>query len=200
MKTNILRIAVCLIAAMVWNSHPVSADTVYNIAPYSMSNGYEIVGGSITTDDTVGQGQTDFFNSNIVDYEVIVTGPINLTFTPSNRSASIFSVDSGLMVTDTGIWLEPSDSSSHQLRIEAREIGINALNIQQVFWSHGPSGNPASTVGFVAGGGTDQGTFNQSPRVDRLLIAGSLPAVPEPTSGAFLIALFIACGIKRHRG
>ncbi len=175
------------------------ADTVYSIEPYSLSNGYEIVGGSITTDGTTGRGQSEFQASNIVDYEVIVTGPINLTFSPSNRNASIFAIDPGLMVTDTGIWIEASDDASHDLRFGANELGINALNIQQVFWGHGPIGNDATTVGFVAGAGTDQGTFRQTPRIGRLLIAGSLSAIPEPGSATCLVAFGLIAIARRRR-
>lgn len=177
----------------------VKADTVYSITPYTLSSGFQITGGSITTDDTVGRGQTDFFASNIIDYEVVVSGPLNFTFTPSNRNARIFSLDAGVVVTETGIWVEPSDSASQELRFEARELGINALSIQQIFWGHGPIGNPVSTVGFGAGGPGEQGTFSQTPRVDRLLIAGSFSAVPEPTAMTCLMGLGLIIATRRKR-
>lgn len=200
MKLQVFIAAIAFACVSALCTQRLDADTIYDIAPYTLSNGYEIVGGSITTDGTTGRGQTEFVRTNILDYEIIVTGPINFTFTPARFGASIFSIDSGMVVTDTGIWIEPSDAETQDFRIEAREPGINVLSRQQVVWVHGPIGNDSSSVAFVAGGGTDQGTFRLAPRVDRLLIAGSLPAaVPEPAAGLLIAGIVLVGTTRRYR-
>ena len=47
-----------------------SSATIYNIAPYTLDNGYSIDGGFIETNGTIG----NLAEADILDYEIIVDG------------------------------------------------------------------------------------------------------------------------------
>lgn len=58
----------------------------YRIHPLVYNNGYELTGGTITTDGTLGKIQPE----NIVSYTATVTGPISYTFDSSSSSVFVF--------------------------------------------------------------------------------------------------------------
>lgn len=199
MKPIHLMTCFLLLSSLMVTLNSASADTIYNVVPYQLSDGYEIVGGTITTDDTVGDAQVDFFRANIIDYEIIVTGPINLTFSPNNFAADIFSLDAGVVVTPTEIYVEAQAVGDFaELRFRAREfLPINTVRtIQDVRWGQGGSPTQRSSVGFIdSGGPTNQGNLNFTPMLDRLVVA----TVPEPAAGVFHCAMLVFAVCARRK-
>lgn len=181
------------------------ADIIYEINPVILSNGFEISGGHITTDGSIGD---DFGSASILDYEINITGTFDFTFSPSSRLARIFTVDQEIEVTDTEIFLPALPmGETAELRFEAREqLDPQAQFFnQQVFWSQG--GNPIqrSVVGFGSvsfGEGRNQSAHgqgvNSQPMLDKFVIA-STNSVPEPGGFIGLGALVIGLCLRRKR-
>ena len=68
----------------------------YSIRPLTLTDGYSVVGGTITTDGTTGP----LDSSNILDWDVIVLSPSALSFSPSSPGAEVTTFGN-LTATDT---------------------------------------------------------------------------------------------------
>ena len=104
-----------LFALVVANLSATGQGTTYEMLPVILSNGYEATGGFITTDGTTGQ----IFDTNIIDYEVVVTGPVPYTFSPSNPKAILQGGGNGFDATETDLTLPFVNGSVNFLFINA---------------------------------------------------------------------------------
>lgn len=101
-------------------STPSEADMTYPVVPYVIGFGYEVKGGFIKTDGTIGQINA----THILDYSIVVDGPLPYTFLPANPiSAITFTPNSlgvGLTATPLSLSLIDLDGLNGAPEIQIR--------------------------------------------------------------------------------
>jgi hypothetical protein len=184
---------------------------IYRIEQVSLSGGYAIDGGFITTNGVLGQLSA----SDILDYEVHISGPLSFVFRPSGQSAST-NISGQVIATATSIFIpvapDPPVGERNQLSFAAMDnlppecntctqtvtfaklssvsdpSGGTGLGLAEPVISFFNSGLPVGDLVTITGGGTL-----------RPLAPLTVATVPEPT--AFMSSLLGICGslVARRR-
>lgn len=200
-------LVIALLSTFVCGSAGVSA-TTYHIEPVSLSDGFEITGGVIVTDGTIGQ----LTSSSITDYQVAISGPVSMAFSPSDPDANIL----GFLViaTPNELLLELGPTTRpeprHFLGFSNSEMvgGSDEARSNLVAWDNGwdsiQDNVTRTLIGFssrltdgdgrvIANSGSS-GTLRESPQ--RVLV---IARVPEPASIGILLPLTVIGSRRRYR-
>ena len=181
-----------------------AANVTYLIEPVTLNHEFAIDGGSITTNGTLGP----LSSSDILDYEVRVSGPYPYVFRPSNPSKAV--IVSGVLdassatlelpeVPEAGSLLDASNRFSFWARDNASADCTNCLQFigwENIWTSTFPSGELRKTA--ITYNFSELGVPNPNPNVlvsnavfgssDGILVA----TIPEPSSLLlFLFALHV---------
>lgn len=186
----------CFVLAIVVMCTSTSAQITYDVLPVTLSDGYAIDGGFITT-----TGIGTLSASDITDYRIEVSGAVPYVFSPSNPlPPNPIDVRGTLQATATDLFLPVSGSGLNALFIAASDItaGVNCdLCQQKIDWSNSPTSNES----FIRYEHTD--TLDFDPTVSATHITSpqsvlTIARVPEPSSFG-LIAWVVLGGVSAGR-
>lgn len=119
-RTN-FALTVLLISMAISCPSVVLAQITYNIEQYTLSNGYEITGGFITTNGTIGS----LIDTDITAYEIVVSGDVPYIFSSVNLPPLSHSISGNVIATPLEI-IVPIDTDPSGNNDEFK-IGVNPM-------------------------------------------------------------------------
>lgn len=111
MRTTILG---AILVSLCLNIHASAEPIKYQITPLTLADGYELTGGFLETDGTLGL----LDSSNITDFSATISGPVPYTFSSSIDGTTV-SVVGELRADSSSLWIEEDTGSGGSLEISA---------------------------------------------------------------------------------
>lgn len=165
-------------------TNPASADVDYDVVPYTLSDGYAIVGGTITTNDAL---------DTILAWDIEVTGPRGYQFSDTNPGAIVLPDEFDISPTAITISGFFGDSTGFRAFDNTDPDCVNCRQ-SLIYISSGAS----ISYQFRDDDDADPNVMAEFIYTDFITVATATP-VPEPASAAMLAIGAVALLHRRGR-
>ncbi len=182
-------VAIFSMLALSTMPHVAYSQTVYNVVPRDLDDGYRIAGGTITADESL---------ASITAWNIQVAGDLPYTFSDTNPGASV--EDLAVDITPSRITFSPSSIHNPSARFAAFDnTSTECMDcVQSLIWTQlDPAG-----VSFLVYVQDDRLDSNPSLSPDALFLDGDVlvaTAVPEPSGFMLLLMGLLLSGIRSPR-